>query len=228
MELSGLDRTVFTLVKPQLEANLKRYENGNKPKQKQNRSETEAKPKQDESKVEANKNDNVNDNQNVNVNENGNENKNKKVNKISSSSSDEVNTNDFLEDYNDFLQKKTGVTEQFSVAGRKALKTMREYFRSLVLQKTPTLTGQELETQTLESFKFVLHHYDKWDPFHKGQLKLEQINSNLINIINSIKNGNPKNSKQPVDAFQLASEAIAFSRERAKERENRAGQMPQD
>ena len=41
-ELTGIEATIFKLIKPQLEANNKRYENGSKPKQKQNRSKTEA------------------------------------------------------------------------------------------------------------------------------------------------------------------------------------------
>ena len=43
VELKGLAKTIFTLIKPQLDANIKRYENGNKPKQKQKISKTEAK-----------------------------------------------------------------------------------------------------------------------------------------------------------------------------------------
>jgi len=67
--LTGLSKTIYTLIEPQIEANLKRYENGNKPKKKQNQSETEAKHKQDLSKSEANKNNNKNVNKNDNVNE---------------------------------------------------------------------------------------------------------------------------------------------------------------
>jgi len=68
VELSGISKTIFTLIKPQIQANLKRYVNGTKPKTKQNGSKTEAKPKQEISKSEAN----VNDNVNANVNENEN------------------------------------------------------------------------------------------------------------------------------------------------------------
>lgn len=70
VELKGLAKTIFTLIKPQLDANIKRYENGNKPKQKQKISKTEAKDKQEASKNEANKNDNVNDNEKDKVNKN--------------------------------------------------------------------------------------------------------------------------------------------------------------
>ena len=68
VELNGLAKTIFTLIKPQLDANIKRYENGSKPKQKQQISKTEAKGKQETSKVEANKNvnDKVNEKENKN------------------------------------------------------------------------------------------------------------------------------------------------------------------
>jgi hypothetical protein len=79
VELKGVAKTVFTLIKPQLDANQKRFENGNKPKTKQVISKQEAKPKQNTSKVEANVN--VNDNVNENVNVNANENVNANVSK---------------------------------------------------------------------------------------------------------------------------------------------------
>lgn len=68
LELTGLSKSIFTLIKPQLDANIKRFNNGLQPKDKQTKSKTEAKQKQKESKVEANNN--VNNNNNVNDNKN--------------------------------------------------------------------------------------------------------------------------------------------------------------
>ena len=62
IELDGLSKTLWLLIKPQIEANLKRFINGSKPKLKQNKSETEAKPKQKISESEANNNNNNNNN----------------------------------------------------------------------------------------------------------------------------------------------------------------------
>lgn len=74
VKLSGLSKTIFTLIKPQLEANNKKYLNGSKPKQKQKISKTEAKNKQKISKTEGNVNVNeecIMKNENVlNVNNN--------------------------------------------------------------------------------------------------------------------------------------------------------------
>ena len=65
-------RSMFTLIKPQLDANIRRFENGKKPKAKETTSKEEANEKQNESKVLTNVN--VNDNDNVNKNENLNNN----------------------------------------------------------------------------------------------------------------------------------------------------------
>ena len=84
VELSPIPKAMFCLIKPQLEANYKKFINWNKAKQKQKISKTEAKNKQIVSKTEAkdkqivskteananaNVNVNVNENVNVNVNE---------------------------------------------------------------------------------------------------------------------------------------------------------------
>lgn len=64
-ELVGIQNTIFKLIRPQLEANNKRFLNGIKPKKKQAESKQKAKHKQNISKVEANNNVNVlNDNVN--------------------------------------------------------------------------------------------------------------------------------------------------------------------
>jgi hypothetical protein len=63
IKLVGVERTIWTLIKPQLQSNYNKYLNGAKPKQ--NGSKTEANDKQNQSKTEANEN----ENDNVNVNE---------------------------------------------------------------------------------------------------------------------------------------------------------------
>jgi hypothetical protein len=85
-ELNGLSKTIFILIKPQLEANRKKFNNGAKggrPSNKNKQKETKIKPKRNLSitKTKANVNDNVNVNDNYNVNNNVNSNENNNVNK---------------------------------------------------------------------------------------------------------------------------------------------------
>lgn len=89
LKLQGLSKSIFQLIKPQLDANNKRYLNGkkggrptnsqpavnqqlteNKPNQNQNETKTEPKNNQNETEIQPNENENVNVNENENVNEN--------------------------------------------------------------------------------------------------------------------------------------------------------------
>jgi hypothetical protein len=63
-ELSGIPASFWQLIRPQIDANIKRFENGKRPKLKQNESKSEAKNKQNESKSGTNNNVNVNVNDN--------------------------------------------------------------------------------------------------------------------------------------------------------------------
>jgi hypothetical protein len=67
VDLEGLSSTVFTLIRPQLDANIKKYKNGCKGGRKKNLNETKKEPKRNlnESKTKANDNVNVNDNDNI-------------------------------------------------------------------------------------------------------------------------------------------------------------------
>lgn len=66
-ELTGIAKAIFLLVKPQIDANNSRYENGKKggkPKANQNETKTEPKTNQTETETEPNVNVNVNVNEN--------------------------------------------------------------------------------------------------------------------------------------------------------------------
>ena len=64
IEITGISKAIFTLIKPQLDANFQKYLNGKK----QKGSKTEANDKQNNSKSETNVNENVNVNENENEN----------------------------------------------------------------------------------------------------------------------------------------------------------------
>jgi len=67
-ELTGISKTIWILIKPNLEANRTKWESGCKAKKKQSRSKAEAKPKQESSEKEANVNVDVDVDKNEDVN----------------------------------------------------------------------------------------------------------------------------------------------------------------
>lgn len=116
------------------------------------------------------------------------EEKNKK--KVLSSTADEEKSSAYsrcMEIYSDFIKAINGVKPQINGVTGKSLKAIIKYFNSLEKVKT--------EDDVVKAFDFILKSYDKWDKFHQGQLKMNQIESNLINILNTIRNGKQQQSK---------------------------------
>ena len=131
--------------------------------------------------------------------------KERKVNTSSSAKAEPSEpkiTSRFLAVYNDFLQKRTGTGEKFSVAGRKGLKDIIAYLTGQVKSKYPHQPPEYIEEQTVVSWDWILTNYEYWEPFHQNQLKLEQINSNILNIISSAR-------KKKINGKQISHEQVA-------------------
>jgi len=89
--------------------------------------------------------------------------------------------------YNDFILEKLGVKAKIDALQGKALKNIIKYLKSNIKEK-PTS-----EQAICDAFEIIFQKYDRWGKFYQDQLKLNQIDSNLINIIKLIKNGKSKN-----------------------------------
>ena len=93
--------------------------------------------------------------------------------------------------YNNFIIKEVGIPAKIDGQEGKAMKAIIKYLETVSFDKS--------DKGISDSFNFILGAKSKWDLFHQNQLKLSQINSNIINILKSIKDGKStnSNSRQP-------------------------------
>jgi hypothetical protein len=97
--------------------------------------------------------------------------------------------------YDDFIIKKTSCPAKIDGIQGKALKSIIGYFKGASKDKT--------DEGILNSWKHFLASWDKLDSYYQGKLKLSEINSEMVNIINQIKNGAKKTGKH--ETVSLAS-----------------------
>lgn len=89
--------------------------------------------------------------------------------------------------YNSFVLQRTGVGAKFNSLTGASMKKIIAYLKTQIKDK------EDLAKGIPDAFQYILSHFELWDSFHQKQLNLNQIESNLINILNSIRNGKPNN-----------------------------------
>lgn len=138
-ELTGISKAIFSLVKPQLDANYKKYENG-----KQKKSKTEANDKQKGSKTGTN----VNVNDNVNVNVNGNVNANDNVGD---------SCVDGLQKIFDFYQDNIGLITPYGA------ETLQDYAEDMSVDLIIFAMKKAVEAnkRTIQYIKGILNNWSK-------------------------------------------------------------------
>ena len=149
IELTGISKAIFSLVKPQLDANYKKYENG-----KQKKSKTEAKQKQTKSKKVTNVNENVNVNVNENVNVNVNDNVNVNVN-----DNDKVSDScvDGLQKIIDFYNENIGLITPYGV------EVLEDYSKDMPTDLIiyAMQISVEANKRTIKYIKAILNNWQK-------------------------------------------------------------------
>ena len=148
VELTGLAKTIFTLIKPQLDANLKRYMNGTTPK-KQTGSKGQAKDKQTATKTDANEN----ENENVNENENG---------------VGIINEVDAVEIVKDKLKPRPKKRPSPSPFIPPSLEEWKDYFRQYGMK-------EDVAVRSFESYKVADWHDSKGQRILNWKQKVQQV-----------------------------------------------------
>lgn len=90
--------------------------------------------------------------------------------------------------YNDWMLKTTGATAK--IDGRQG-KALKEILSWLSIQDKVSGDREKI----IESWQWILNSWDKIEPFLQKQKTLSQINTNLNNITDQLKNGIPSNQQ---------------------------------
>lgn len=189
-DLKGICKTVFTLIKPQLDANNKRFMNGKEPKTKQTESKTEAKQKQKPSKRKANNN--VNNNVNKNVNENNKENENNNEKEFTGKPDPNLNFQ-LKEVFCTFYSEKFKTEYIWFAKDWAKTKLISENLLLKIKEKTPNILPEQETEQIVSGFKHLLKGIT--DPWILSNLSMSIVDSKFNEIINQIIN-KPNNGKQ--------------------------------
>lgn len=93
--------------------------------------------------------------------------------------------------YHDWFKHRYEVTPMIDGLQGRSLKSIIEYIRGNVLKRATeeniVYTEEDLNIKISENFKWLLDNWDKLEEFLQKQTKLNQISSNLQNIIVQIK-----------------------------------------
>lgn len=105
--------------------------------------------------------------------------------------------------YNNFCLERVGVGCKMDGVEGKAMKLIIKYLTTQV--KDPKyhdiVYQDERDNQVYIAWKFILDNWDVLDDFLQKQIALRQINSNLINILNQLRNGKNK-SKTSIEKLK--------------------------
>lgn len=120
-----------------------------------------------------------------NENENENENINKDINKIGGVGDDKRSVYTTCMDlYFSFIIQRMGVKPSVDGTQGKHLNHIISYLR--------TLKDGASDTDVIQFWEYILKHWFKLDTYLSNKLKLSEINSEMVNIINQIKNPKPR------------------------------------
>ena len=86
--------------------------------------------------------------------------------------------------YYDWFQDQRGFKPRIDAADGSGMKQLVAYLHKL----SPTEDG------VVNAFQYILDHWGELDAFHQKQIRIRQINGNLVNIIDFFRNEHRKNT----------------------------------
>lgn len=94
--------------------------------------------------------------------------------------------------YDTFHQEQCSMGAKVNAIQGKNMKEIIAYLKTQVQKKKAYATEEELNQETIYAWDFILKNWSSLSDFHAKQIKLNQINSNLPNILTEIKKSKSK------------------------------------
>jgi hypothetical protein len=108
--------------------------------------------------------------------------------------------------YDDFCQREMGMGAKIDGLQGKSMKSIISYLETQVKKKQGEIEESVLNEEVIKAWTFILTQWSSISDFYKAQIRLNQINSNLPNILTQLKNAN---SKSRASKFASAANAAA-------------------
>jgi hypothetical protein len=117
---------------------------------------------------------------------------------------------EMISEYDHFCQSRIGMGAKMDALQGKSMKLIISYLQSQVVKKQGELPKEQLDIETLNAWRFILSEWSSVSDFYGQQIKLNQINSNLPNILTQIRNSKkkPRNEKFASTVSQI--DGISF------------------
>ena len=120
----------------------------------------------------------------------------------------EPGTNEIIDVYSEWFEFNNRIPPKLSIASRKAAKEIAVYVRSVISQKTADVKEHFVKEKTREFMERMFKKWGDLEPFLQNQTKLEQINSNINNIVKQLSNGKANNSGSKSRQYSISQEEI--------------------
>jgi hypothetical protein len=92
----------------------------------------------------------------------------------------------------------------------KNMKSIIAYLQTQVVKKQGDLPQKELDLEILNAWRYILSEWNGLNDFYSQQVKLNQINSNLPNILTLIRNSKKKKRNEKFASTVSQIDGISF------------------
>lgn len=94
-----------------------------------------------------------------------------------------------------YKDRNSGIPPKIDGIQGNAMKSLIQYFKTIVKSKNSGKISDNANDEVLIMFKYILNNWNKLNSYLQQKVKISELNSEITNIINFLKNGTGKEDK---------------------------------